>query len=593
MMQLPLFIRNIYDNLRIKHKLFLLVSLIMVISFSFTVTGLQYAFNVYDEQLYQKSSQVLFMSSNNIENEMKKIEELSFDITADVEIQNSLDLMRKRPLEYERFRIRTAIIDRLLDYAGSQKYIRSIHLFDVNGEEYTAGNRRIAIAPQIKQTITQETKQAMGANLWIRPDQREDSLIAAREVRMYRNLSFDHLGTLMIRIDVGKMVRNFSDVQDGEMIIMSGADLIYPNSSKFPLEQVHLTSAERKGYHIETVGGQKYFMAYIQSPYTNWTYFNAIPFNQIFERIVAIKYFVLFGFILMFTLVVILGVRFARGITSPIENLVDSIRHVQKGDFDKAEAQIHDSDAFKMDEVGLLQRNFNLMIQRINELITENYAKQLTIKETEFKALQAQINPHFLYNTLESINWLAKVNQQPQISKMVESLGFLLRNSISLKEPIITVEEELQIVLHYVTIQTYRFEERLDFHFDLPQEIRSCCIPKLTLQPLLENAIHYALEPMIDPCKIAIRAEQTPDGFVIMVEDNGPGMEASYLEKLQRGEVRTRGQGIGLKNIEDRIKLTFGESYGIRIESEPGKGTRVSVILPYEKGGNHVQGIAG
>ncbi|MCY8278408.1 sensor histidine kinase, partial [Bacillus inaquosorum] len=206
-------------------------------------------------------------------------------------------------------------------------------------------------------------------------------------------------------------------------------------------------------------------------------------------------------------------------------------------------------------------------------LMEENVEKQLIIKETELKALQAQINPHFLYNTLESINWLAKANQQKQISKMVESLGFLLRNSIHMEKDTVTIQEEADIVLHYMTIQRFRFEERLNFTLDIDEEVKHCLIPKLTLQPLAENAIQYALEPFTRPCAIRLQAKKTKNCVCITVEDNGPGMDERILET-------SGGRGIGLWNIRERIRLTFGESYDLHIQSEQGKGTRIVITIP-------------
>ncbi|MDI3412448.1 histidine kinase [Bacillus sonorensis] len=133
------------------------------------------------------------------------------------------------------------------------------------------------------------------------------------------------------------------------------------------------------------------------------------------------------------------------------------------------------------------------------------------IKETEFKALQAQINPHFLYNTLESINWLAKMNRQPQISKMTESLGFLLRNAVNMKSDVLTIEEEADIVLHYFTIQQFRFAERLVYEVEIDPIVKMCPVPKMILQPLAENAITYCLEPVLDPCRISIKAWKSGD----------------------------------------------------------------------------------
>ncbi|HZG13847.1 MAG TPA: sensor histidine kinase [Candidatus Bathyarchaeia archaeon] len=581
------FLQTSYRNLRIKQKLFLLVSFIMIVAFSFTVIGSQYVFAIYDELLYQKSSQVLFMSSGSIENELKKVEKISYDITADLQIQNDLHALTVDVSEYEHFRLRSALTDKLLNYSNTEDYIQSIQLFDARGREYAAGTSTVSIPPDKLQNMLRVAREAKGSSEWIFPDKSDMSLIALREIRYYKNLSFDHVGTLIIRINLNKIVGQVSkgsQDQGGDIMMRSGTRIIYPIRSEQTTEQIPIPSDQSEGYRIETRNGETYFVAYLHSTYANWTYLHAFPYDQIFERIVTIKYYLLLVYLLMFFVCIMFGMRFAKGITHPIENLVSTMLHVRRGEFEKAEARSQRTKPMQMDEIGILHSNFNLMIQRINELIRENYTKQLVIKETEFKALQAQIKPHFLYNTLESINWLAKVNQQVQISRMVESLGFLLRSSISPKEPMITLEEEMEIIQHYVTIQSYRFEDRLHFSMDIPQEVRDCCLPKLTLQPLLENAIQYALEPMIEPCSIRITTILQEDGFTLVVMDNGPGMDLAYLEQWEKRKEHTKGQGIGLKNIDERIKLSFGEAYGIKVESERGKGTHVHVMLPYKRG---------
>src|SRR5690606_7469201 len=146
----------------------------------------------------------------------------------------------------------------------------------------------------------------------------------------------------------------------------------------------------------------------------------------------------------------------------------------------------------------------------------------------------------------------------------------------------------LSTVKNYIIIQQYRFEERLDFHVEVSPDLYEYLIPKLTLQPLVENAIHYALEQMMNPCEIKIYSILHNDSFCLIVQDNGPGMDPYILEKVNKGEIKTRGQGVGLNNINDRLKLSFGEIYGITIKSTPNEGTRVIVKLPYEKGEEYV-----
>ncbi|MDF2936900.1 MAG: integral rane sensor signal transduction histidine kinase, partial [Paenibacillaceae bacterium] len=159
---------------------------------------------------------------------------------------------------------------------------------------------------------------------------------------------------------------------------------------------------------------------------------------------------------------------------------------------------------------------------------------------------------------------------------------------ISQKESIVTLGQELDIIRHYLTIQQTRFEERLVFEQDVPHHFYSCPIPKLTLQPLVENAIHHALEPMVNPCHITIRAREELDHLLVTVEDNGPGMTQELLEQVRRGEVQSKGNGIGLSNIRERIVLAFGDQFGLEIESEPQRGTRILVHIPLERNDLHV-----
>jgi len=587
-------LKRSYANLKIKYKLFILVSWIMIISFLFTFFGLQYAFHIYDEQIYSKSSQVLSTSSNIIENELQKIEDVSYAILTDPQIQQYLAATDDERTEYEKYRIHSNMVDKLLSYVNNEKHIQSVILVDTSGEEYVAGPRSFKLPSDLKKTIMREAILADGKNVWLNPKGNDFTIVTAREIRQYKNLSFEPLGTLIININMDKLVSSLfegSSKIDGEFLITNGHELIYPTESASALKKIALSINEKPGYQIKAIGGKNYFLVHLTSHYFDWSYVNAIPFNQIFKNIGMIKTILILLFILMFFIVTILGIRFARNITIPLENLVEGMQYVQNGDFKEAQKGFLESSDLSNDEVGMLHKNFQTMTQQIDELVNENLSKQLTIKETEFKALQAQINPHFLYNTLESINWLAKMNDQDQISKMVEALGFLLRNSISLKKRLIPIEDELNIVKNYIVIQKYRFEERLDFSMQVDPDLYDVYIPKLILQPLVENAIHYALENMVDVCRIRIYSIVNKENFQLIVEDNGPGMEPAFLEKLRNGEVKTRGQGIGLANIIDRIQLSFGSEYGVEIDSEPNKGAKIIIILPYDRGGEHVQSI--
>lgn len=586
-------IRPFFRNLRIKHKLFLLLLFIMAVCIMLTYTALQYAYSTYDHHLYMRSSQVLNLSSNSIESELRRMEGTTFNIVTDPTLQSSLSVLRHEPSErgYERFQVRDQIVTRLVQFAGSEKYVFSADIIDLSGNVYSAG-RVAEWSADMKKVLWDEAVKGEGKARWIYPQTPDPALIAVRLVRSYnsnQSLNLDTLGVLVLRIRLEQIVSDVSrgtDLDNGELLISSDQELIYPVSGEDGemLKELAAEPVSSAGYEVRQDSSHKVFISQMKSPYTGWMYSSIIPFDSIFERISWMKNLLIVVFSVSLFLLTIVALRVAKGITIPIEELIARMKQVQKGDFSTPALPDPVWNMLSKDEVGQLHRTFRMMVQQINELITENYAKQLTIKETQFKALQAQINPHFLYNTLESINWEAKMAGQTQISRMVESLGFLLRSSISQKESIVTIGQELDIIRHYLTIQQTRFEERLVFSLEVAAHLYTCPIPKLSLQPLVENAINHALEPMVDPCHISIRSVEQSEGVLLIVEDDGPGMSPELLEQVRLGEVHSKGNGIGMSNIRERILLAFGEAYGMQIDSEQGKGTKVTLYLPYERG---------
>ncbi|WP_379153180.1 histidine kinase [Paenibacillus sp. sgz5001063] len=591
--------KSAFKNSGIFSKMIMLISFLLLLSFLFSLIFLQYVYRIYDHQIYEKASEVLGMSSISIENELKELEQLSFTVVSDEQIQNCLRQLLDNPSPYQRQLLHNKIINRLVAFAGAEKYVYSMMILDANDGVMTAGNRE-GLSQDLQDRLKPLAIEGAGSNVWYTQGSK-NSLLAIRQIKSYTGSTFtlDHLGTLVIRIRVERIIADStSTAEDGSQVIVMDkgtGESIYPvNPFLLPQE---LTEEVRRQESYRTVSYSKgtYFVAKTNSSYMDWTYINATPFNEMFRQITFVKRLVvvIFGCILLLGL--LLGYRLARSIARPISKLTQKMRRIEKGDLDNLEEQaLGFVSQTAQDEVSQLNRTFQMMIRRIRELIDENYAKQLVIRETELKALQAQINPHFLYNTLESINWLAKVNKQKQISEMVEALGFLLRSSIGLKDMLISLEKELNIVRSYITIQRTRFEERLDFRMDVPEDLLDALIPKLTLQPLVENAIRYALEPNIEPCIISITITKTESGLDLMVSDNGPGMTAEFIRELQQGNIQTRGEGIGLANITERIQIVFGQEWGTDIESEPGEGTTIHVHIPYWRGEiRHVQIAAG
>nr|WP_254848819.1 sensor histidine kinase [Paenibacillus odorifer] len=564
----------------------LIISFLLLLSFLFSLTVLQYVYRIYDKQIYEKASEVLGMSSISIENALRELDQLSFTVVSDEQIQECLRQLQNDPQPYERQVLHNKIINRLVAFAGAEKYVYSMMLMDTSGGVMTAGNRE-GVSQDLQDQLKPLAAEASGSIVWY-PQGNRNSLLAVRQIKSYTGSTFtlDDLGTLVIRIRIDLIIADStSDTDQLIAVDATTGQAIYPEAPILLPEELKEETERPELYRTAKYQEGTYFITKTKSSYIDWIYINATPFNEMFKHITFVKKLVVIIFALILLIGLLLGYRLARSIVRPISKLTKKMKQIEKGDLDNLEEQsLGVVSQTAQDEVSQLNRTFKMMIRRIRELIDENYAKQLIIRETELKALQAQINPHFLYNTLESINWLAKMNKQAKISEMVEALGYLFRSSIGLKDPLITLEKEITIVRNYVIIQKTRFDERLDFRMDVPEHLHDALIPKLTLQPLIENAIRYALEPNIEPCTISITVSEDEQGLDIRVSDNGPGMSAEFIKDLQLGRVKTRGEGIGLANIAERIQIVFGPEWGTSIESEPGQGTTIHVRIPYLKG---------
>ena len=318
-------------------------------------------------------------------------------------------------------------------------------------------------------------------------------------------------------------------------------------------------------------GSTDYIILCEQSNTTGWTVWLYQPVGLAGEAMRPIG--VMAGVtILICILAAVLAYFITSGmVSSRIERLTHFMQEVQEGSMDM---QMESDDR---DEIGMLYRGFGSMMKRIRTLINEVYLSKITQKEAELKALQAQINPHFLYNTLSLINWKALAAGEEDISRMTLALSTFYRTALNRGRNVLQVEAELSNTRAYLEIQSMLHDGDFDYEIEVQPEILQCESLNLILQPLVENAIHHGIEEKTDGRgKISIRGWKEDNCVWFMVEDNGVGMEQKVADKILTME----SKGYGVRNVDERIRLCYGEKYAMKVESVVGKGTKMTIHFP-------------
>ncbi len=324
--------------------------------------------------------------------------------------------------------------------------------------------------------------------------------------------------------------------------------------------------------------GQSLFYIYKQyNGLTGWNSYSVSNADRIFPEQGILKNFII-NFALVTTIFSgILFILMSTYFIKPLNDLIHAMKLARQGNYG---IRVNES---RQDEIGDLNKAYNFLINEINRLIHEVYEEKLAIKSAQINALQAQVNPHFLYNTLDSINWMLIDKGDFQSSRIIQSLGKMLRYSINTDETDVTLRDEINFVENYLQIQKNRMEDRLNYQITIPEELLDKTVPKLFLQPIVENAIKHGLNSTGKPGTIRIWAEQG-ELIRVMVEDTGVGMSRAKLESLGTkdpiGTLSEDSTHIGLANVNQRIKLKYGEKYGVLIKSKPGVGTKVTILLP-------------
>lgn len=311
---------------------------------------------------------------------------------------------------------------------------------------------------------------------------------------------------------------------------------------------------------------------------SSWRIFHSIELNDLTKETDAVRNGTIIVFVIVVMLSIFISIILAWNVSNPLKRLTKLMKQVEKGNFTV------DLPINSKDEIGILANSFNSMIQEINQLIKKNYQIELRQKNAELYALQSQINPHFMYNTLETIGYAVEEEDADTVVQMVTILGRMLRYSLNSKDPVVPIALEVQHMNDYLTIQKFRFEDRIYFSIQEEIDTQKYYFPKFILQPIIENSIKYGLDH-IKQCEIKILIRKTAnDEIFLTIRDNGPGIDEKKLanlnDSLRENPMVGRDSSFGLINVHARIAMIFGESYGLEINSKINEGTEINLKLP-------------
>ncbi|MGN0293690.1 MAG: sensor histidine kinase [Lachnospiraceae bacterium] len=523
-------------------------------------------------------SDITGQATGNLEYRIAMLEDISFNVLTNRVIQNQL-VHLKSPEESEyRRQIRKNTIETELEPIAL--YDSNIITLAVIADDGSVVSVKNSFDIPIRSGHTKdEIYTANGSNVWGFIEETQNVSLSRLLVDFdtmktigYMNMECDVDYFAGIVEDISPSYTGYAYVVDdtGRIICSNRPEW---NGRMFPLE---LDQIADFGNHYYEIDGVK--TCYYKGPMMSngWTLVTGVPRSEITKDAVQIAICVLLIGIITFIISMICIFHVTRWITRPTKELLASMQAFGWGDFDSRVVPK------ARDEIGLIGMEYNQMASNIKNLVDQVYKLEIAQKQAEIEFLKMQINPHFLYNSLDTISWMAISRNSDEISEMAIALADLLRATIKNKN-FITVDEEMQSVQDYLFIQEYRFQDKIVVDYEIQEGISLYVMPNFILQPLIENAITHGLEPKIGTGHLLIQVSVWEERLFFLVEDDGIGMtEEERQVLLEQCRMQDENQSIGIKNVYRRLVLYYGEDSALQIDSHSGEGTRIRFSIPAE-----------
>lgn len=591
-----------FMNLRIKYKtLLLFYSIIIFVSL---VLG-SYSYIVYSNKIQREVRELNYIETTKIRKSVdllqKDIKDLSTFICLDSEIQKALTVSDKSirvDNANNEYNYTSEVLRPLYNLVASKDYISFIAIYGKNGFMYyissdtSNGLRKFSDIEYSE--IYSRVEKLKGAPSWNNLDAENQVFIVNNKnpkVAMVRTLlstnTYENIGVMAICLNISTIDNLYSENTKGSrrsvILLDDKNNVISLKSSddKLKVEDIKkyaIPSIEGTiGNKSIRLGDENYLMTYDTTEQSSWKIIYTVPVKELLRDLNSVLVITILVVIGCLIVALILTMFISTYLTSPINKLIYSMERVKKGNFkEKVNFKFND-------EIGILGEQYNDMIDNINNLIDEVYMLQIQEKEAELKALQAQINPHFLYNTLDSMFWKAQKSNDKDISEMIYALSKLFRLTLNRGYESTYISNEKDFIENYLLLQKRRYGDKLNYSIQFDECILFYRIPKLILQPFVENAIAYGTEFSNAESIITVKGEQHHKGIRFTIKDNGRGMSKELIDKIltdDKANISNQSSGYAMKNIRKRLSLYYEGNFDFNILSSEKEGTTIEIIIP-------------
>ncbi len=571
-----------------KQLIFTYTLMILLPVLAVTLVG----FQKYNQNLKAKVAnfdiQLLGQIGKNLDNYLEELDRISLTIYMDDNLKEALKNKAYTPSTKYQEKL---YIDKALRnlFLSPMKDIVGAYLFKADGSvyytEYGTGNPiqydDVAGEPWFKDVLAAAGQPMIVPSHLVRSSDSK-SIYALSYARSLIDVENNEaMGILMMDValdGIANVLSNVNREKGGQLFVTdaNGQILYHPDSKRIANKFSYALSQTEDSFSAN-IDDVSMMINYVTSPSSGWKVVGLVPIHELTDDLNIIRN-------LLWTLAVVtllISVSLSAILTSymirPLKKIRALMRRVEEGDYKVRYPSPSRS------EVGQVGHSFNVMIQKINELVNNVMAANLLKKDADFKALQSQINPHFLFNTLESINMKAEMNRDYEVAEMVSSLGDLFRKSMNVSRERIPFSQEIDYIRVYIELQKIRFP-KMEFSIELPNEVLLSYTLPWIIQPLVENAIVHGLAPYKGEGSILIKGALEGENVLIRVVDDGVGISLENLEKVRshlESEASAETSHIGLKNVHDRIRLSFGYPYGLKVSGDPESGTCVEISIKY------------